>query len=57
MITTLFSFSSLTAPFLMVYNTSDHVYYLKQYSDLKEEFTEEKLTSFLDDVLEGRVKV
>lgn len=57
MITMLFSLSSLTAPFLMVYNTTDHVYYLKQYSELKEDFSEEKLTSFLDDVLEGRAKV
>lgn len=48
--------SSLAAPFLMVYNTTDQVYYLMQYSELKEDFTEEKLTVFLNDVLEGNVK-
>ncbi|XP_068725493.1 protein disulfide-isomerase TMX3-like isoform X2 [Montipora capricornis] len=45
--------SSLAAPFLMVYNSTDHVYYLKQYSELKEEFTEDNLTSFLNDILDG----
>jgi len=40
----------------MVYNTTDHVYYLMQYSEIKDEFTEQKLTSFLDDILEGRAK-
>ena len=53
----LFSFSSLTAPFLMVYNSTDQVYYLMQYSELKEDFTEEKLTVFLNAVLKGNVKV
>ncbi|KAL9974978.1 hypothetical protein ACROYT_G012090 [Oculina patagonica] len=48
--------SSLTAPFLMAYNTTNHVYYLKQYSEIKEELTEQQLTSFLQDVLEGRAK-
>ena len=49
--------SSLPAPYLMAYNTTDQVYYLKQYSEIKDEFTEEQLVSFLEDVLEGRVKV
>lgn len=48
--------SSLTAPFLMAYNTTDHVYYLKQYSDIKDELTEQQLASFLEDVLEGQAK-
>lgn len=48
--------SSLTAPYLIAYNTTDHVYYLKQYSEIKEEFTEQQLITFLDDVLEGRAK-
>ena len=50
-------FSSLAAPFLMVYNSTDHVYYLKQYSELKEEFTEDNLTSFLNDILDGHEQV
>lgn len=50
-------FSSLTAPFLMAYNSTDQVYYIKQYSELKEEFTEDNLISFLDDVLGGRAQV
>lgn len=54
---TLCTFSSLTAPFLMAYNTTDHVYYLKQYTEIKDELTEEQLASFLQDVLEGRAKV
>lgn len=41
----------------MVYNTTDHVYYLMQYSEIKDEFTEQKLTFFLDDILEGHAKV
>ena len=41
----------------MAYNTTDQVYYLKQYSEIKDEFTEEQLVSFLEDVLEGRAKV
>lgn len=41
----------------MAYNTTDHVYYLKQYSEIKDEFTEQNLVSFLNDVLEGRAKV
>ena len=41
----------------MVYNTTDHVYYLKQYSEIKDELSEQQLTSFLQDVLEGRAKV
>ena len=49
--------SSLPAPYLMAYNTTDQVYYLKQYSEIKDEFTEEQLVSFLEDVLEGRAKV
>ncbi|KAJ7360441.1 Protein disulfide-isomerase tmx3 [Desmophyllum pertusum] len=48
--------SSLSAPFLMAYNTTDHVYYLKQYSEIKEELTEQQLASFLQDVLEGQAK-
>ncbi|XP_073233579.1 protein disulfide-isomerase TMX3-like [Porites lutea] len=48
--------SSLPAPYLMAYNTTDQVYYLKQYSEIKDEFTEEQLVSFLEDVLEGRAK-
>ncbi|XP_067054514.1 protein disulfide-isomerase TMX3-like isoform X2 [Acropora muricata] len=48
--------SSLTAPFLMAYNSTDQVYYLKQYSELREEFTEDNLVSFLDDVLGGRAQ-
>ena len=51
------AFSSLTAPFLMAYNTTDHVYYLKQYSEIKDELTGQQLTSFLQDVLEGQAKV
>lgn len=54
---TLCTFSSLTAPFLMAYNTTDHVYYLKQHSEIKDELTEQQLASFLQDVLEGRAKV
>ena len=41
----------------MAYNTTDQVYYLKQYSEIKDELTEEQLVSFLEDVLEGRAKV
>lgn len=41
----------------MAYNTTNHVYYLKQYSEIKEELTEQQLGSFLQDVLEGRAKV
>lgn len=41
----------------MAYNTTDHVYYLKQYSEIKDELTEQQLASFLQDVLEGRAKV
>jgi len=41
----------------MAYNTTDHVYYLKQYTEIKDELTEEQLASFLQDVLEGRAKV
>ena len=41
----------------MAYNTTNHVYYLKQYSEIKEELTEQQLTSFLQDVLENRAKV
>ena len=41
----------------MAYNTTDQVYYLKHYSEIKDEFTEEQLVSFLEDVLEGRAKV
>ena len=41
----------------MAYNTTDQVYYLKQYSEIKDEFTEEQLVSFLEDVLEGGAKV
>lgn len=41
----------------MAYNTTNHVYYLKQYSEIKEELTEQQLASFLQDVLEGRAKV
>ena len=52
-----FFISSLPAPYLMAYNTTDQVYYLKQYSEIKDEFTEEQLVSFLEDVLEGRAKV
>lgn len=48
--------SSMSAPFLMAYNSTNHVYYLKQYSEIKEEFTEQQLVSFLEDVLEGRAK-
>jgi len=40
----------------MAYNTTDHVYYLKQYSEIKDELTEQQLASFLQDVLEGRAK-
>ena len=54
---TLCTFSSLTAPFLMAYNTTDHVYYLKQHAEIKDELTEQQLASFLQDVLEGRAKV
>ena len=54
---TLCAFSSLTAPFLMAYNTTDHVYYLKQYSEIKDELTGQQLISFLQDVLEGQAKV
>ena len=41
----------------MAYNSTDQVYYLKQYSELREEFTEDNLVSFLDDVLGGRAQV
>ena len=47
----------MSAPFLMAYNSTNHVYYLQQYSEIKEEFTEQQLVSFLEDVLEGRAKV
>lgn len=53
----IFFLSSLPAPYLMAYNTTDQVYYLKQYSEIKDEFTEEQLVSFLEDVFEGRAKV
>lgn len=53
----IFFLSSLPEPYLMAYNTTDQVYYLKQYSEIKDEFTEEQLVSFLEDVLEGRAKV
>lgn len=48
--------STMSAPFLMAYNSTNHVYYLKQYIEIKEEFTEQQLVSFLEDVLEGRAK-
>ena len=41
----------------MVYNSTDHVYYIQQYSEIREEFTEDNLISFLDDVLGGRAQV
>ena len=41
----------------MAYNVTDHVYYLKQYSEIKDELTEQQLASFLQDVLEGQSKV
>jgi len=41
----------------MAYNTTNHVYYLKQYSEIKDELTEQQLASFLQDVLEGQAKV
>ena len=47
----------MSAPFLMAYNSTNHVYYLKQYSEIKDEFTEQQLVSFLENVLEGRAKV
>jgi hypothetical protein len=47
----------MATPYIMVYNTTNLLYYLLPYHDIKDDFTEDKMTTFLDNVLSGKERV
>ncbi|KAK3746383.1 hypothetical protein QZH41_018215, partial [Actinostola sp. cb2023] len=53
-ITTEIMMSSLSSPYIMVYNATDMLYYLMYYDDIKDDLNEEKMVAFLENVLSGK---